>query len=43
MANEVNAGAGSFPADRRGRPFRAVRAFENSPAIYGRVTFRQNQ
>jgi hypothetical protein len=43
MANEVNAGGVTFPAHGLGRPFRAIRAFENSPAIYGRVTVRQNQ
>jgi len=43
MANEVNAGAVSFSAHGLGRPFRLGRAFENSPAIYGRVIVRQNQ
>jgi hypothetical protein len=43
MANEVNAGGVTFPAHGLGRPFRAIRAFANSPAIYGRVIVRQNQ
>jgi hypothetical protein len=43
MANQVNARAVGFPARGPGRLFRPLRAFENSPAIYGRVMVGQSQ